>query len=167
MACSISAGVSRTCEYFLAGVSTVYLGNYSDFTFNKNSGGTITGITATPSASTFYQFETNIDSASANAELQVANGRKYFNQTVTFSNDSDSSASKVAFEDLGLAKVVAIVVTKGGVTAAYGLDGGLEATALTYGTGAAAGDQAGWTVTLSGVGREVQSIVADSVTIPV
>jgi hypothetical protein len=166
MACLINGGVSKDCAYFVAGVANVYLGNYSEFTFNKNAGGEVSGITAISSA-TFYQFDTNTDSASANSELQVANGRKYFNQTVTFGNDSDTLEAKVAFEELGLAKVVAIVETKQGLRSVYGLDGGLEASALTFGTGAAAGDQAGWSVTLLGVGKETQSPLTDSVTIPV
>jgi len=166
MACLLTAGVSRDCAYFVAGVATVYLGNYEDFTFNKNAGGEVSGITASPSGSTFYTFDTNFESASANSELQVANGRKYFTQTITFGNDSDTLAAKTAFEKLGLAKVVAIVETKQGLRSVYGIDGGLEASALTFGTGAAAGDQAGWSVTLLGVGRETQSPLATGVAIP-
>lgn len=167
MACSISANLTRDCVYALAGIQKLWLGNYDEFTFQKDSDSVVTGITAS-SGATFYVYDANIDSASATAELQVAAGnRKYFNQTVTFSIDSDTVEAKNQLESLGLARTVAIVETKSGIKSIYGIDGGLNATVLTFGTGAAAGDQSGWSATLTGVGKEVRSLLDPTATIPV
>ena len=164
MACLISAGLTRDCEYFLAGISKVYIANYADITYNTDGQNTVTGITSGTSA--FFVFDVNPESASAASELQVANGRKYFLQTVTFSNDSTSAAAIDALETLGLAKVTVIVETKGGASVVFGSDGGLEASVLTFNTGAAAGDQAGFTCTLTGVGKKLELILGTGVTVP-
>jgi hypothetical protein len=166
MACLINAGLSRDCEYFLAGVSKVYIGNYEEITYQNDGQNTVTGITVT-TGSTFYAFDVNPDSASAASELQVANGRKYFLQTVIFSNDSSSAEAIETLENLGLAKVTVIVEQKNGDKLVFGNDGGLEASALTFNSGAAPGDQAGFTVTLTGVGKKLELILDPTVTIPV
>ena len=164
MACLISAGLTRDCEYFLAGISKVYIANYADITYNTDGQNTVTGITSGTSA--FFVFDVNPESASAASELQVANGRKYFLQTVTFSNDSTSAAAIDALETLGLAKVTVIVETKGGASVVFGSDGGLEASVLSFSTGAAAGDAAGFTCTLTGVGKKLELILGTGVTVP-
>ena len=164
MACLISAGLTRDCEYFLAGISKVYIANYDAITYNTDGQNTVTGITS--GASGFFVFDTNPETASANSEMQVANGRRYFLQTVNFSNDSTSAAAIETLENLGLAKVTVIVETKGGASVVFGSDGGLEATVLSFNTGAAAGDQAGFTVTLTGVGKKLELILGTGVTVP-
>ena len=164
MACLISAGLTRDCNYFLAGISKVYIANYADITYQTDGQNTVTGITSGTSG--FFVFDTNPDTASAGSELQVNNGRKYFNQTVTFSNDSTSAAAIATLEDLGLAKVTVIVESKAGDRLVFGNDGGLEASVLTFSTGAAAADAAGFTVTLTGVGKKLELILGTGVNIP-
>lgn len=164
MACLIDAGLVRDCEYFLAGISKVYVANYGDITYGVDSGSTVTGITS--GASAFYVFDTNPETASAASEMQVANGRRYFLQTVNFSNDSTSAAAIQTLENLGLSKVTVIVETKGGASVVFGSDGGLEATVLSFNTGAAAGDVAGFTVTLTGVGKKLELILGTGVAVP-
>jgi hypothetical protein len=168
MACFIDGGLTRDCEYFLAGISKVYIANYDQITYRTNGINTVTGITsgATSGQNGFFVFDTNVETASVSSELQVANGRKYFLQTVTFSNDSTSAAAIENLENLGLAKVTVIVETKGGQKLVFGNDGGLEASVLTFNSGAAAGDQAGFTVTLTGVGKKLELILATGVGIP-
>jgi len=165
MACLIDAGLVRDCEYFLAGISKVYIANSADITYSTDGQNTVTGITSGTSA--FYVFDTNPETAVGSSEMQVANGRRYFLQTVSFSNDSTSAAAIETLENLGLSKVTVIVETKGGASVVFGSDGGLEATVLSFSTGAAAADVAGFTVTLTGVGKKLELILDAGVTVPV
>lgn len=165
MACLIDAGLVRECEYFLAGISKVYVANYGDITYGIDSGSTVTAITSGTSA--FYVFDVNPESASAASEMQVANGRRYFNQTVNFSNDSTSAAAIETLENLGLAKTTVIVETKGGASVVFGSDGGLDTNVLSFNTGAAAGDVAGFTVTLGGQGKKLELILDAGVVVPI
>lgn len=168
MACFIDAGLTRDCEYFLAGISKVYIANYSEITYATDGANTVTGITSgsTSGQNGFFVFDTNPETASVASELQVANGRKYFLQTVTFSNDSSSAAAIETLENLGLAKVTVIVEQKNGDRLVFGNDGGLEASVLSYNSGAAAGDQAGFTVTLTGVGKKLELFLGTGVSVP-
>ena len=165
MACLINAGLTRECEYFLAGISKVYIANFGDITYGIDSGSTVTGITS--GASGFYVFDVNPETASAASEMQVAGGRRYFNQTVSFSNDSTSAAAIETLENLGLSKTTVIVETKGGASVVFGSDGGLDTNVLSFNTGAAAGDVAGFTVTLGGVGKKLELILGTGVSVPV
>jgi hypothetical protein len=165
MACLIDAGLVRECNYFLAGISKVYIANFADITYDTDGMNTVTGITSGTSA--FFVFDVNPESASAASEMQVANGRRYFQQTVNFSNDSTSAAAIEALEKLGLSKTTVIVETKGGASVVFGSDGGLDTNVLSFNTGAAAGDVAGFTVTLGGVGKKLELILGTGVTVPV
>jgi hypothetical protein len=164
MACLINAGLTRECEYFLAGISKVYIANYADITYGVDSGSTVTAITS--GASAFYVFDTNPETAIGSSEMQVAAGRRYFLQTVSFSNDSTSAAAIETLENLGLSKVTVIVETKGGQSVVFGSDGGLEATVLSFSTGAQAADVAGFSLTLTGVGKKLELILGTGVTPP-
>lgn len=169
MPCSISSGVVRDCEFFLAGLkeTSIYLGNFTNFTFAKNSGGTVTGITASPSGSTFYSFEANPETASYTVEeLKGAGGNKYLQTTFTFKTDSDSVATTAAMKQLGLAKVVAIVTTKRGERVVLGSENGLDAL-VVFNSGAASGDEAGWTVTMTTTETEFQLPLGTGVSVPV
>jgi hypothetical protein len=165
MACLIDAGLVRECNYFLAGISKVYIANYADISYDTDGMNTVTGITSGTSA--FFVFDVNPETASAASEMQVANGRRYFNQTVTFSNDSTSAAAIEILEKLGLSTTTVIVETKGGASVVFGSDGGLFTNVLSFNTGAAAGDVAGFTVTLGGVGKKLELILGAGVTVPV
>lgn len=166
MACLIDGGLSRSCEYFLAGVSKVWIANYDQVTYGTNGANTVTGITMS-SGSTFYVYDANPDTAVGGSELQVANGRRYFLQTVTFSNDSSSAAAIAQLEKLGLSKVTVIVQQKNGDRIVFGNDGGLEATALSFSTGQTPDSAAGFTITLTGVGKKLELILGSGVTVPV
>ena len=164
MSCLIDNGLTRDCEYFLAGISTVYVANYADIVYGIDSANTVTGITTGTSA--FFVFDVNPESASAASEMQVANGRRYFQQTITFSNDSSSAAAIAVLEKLGLARTTVIVVMKNGDSLVFGNDGCLETTVLSFNTGAAAGDQAGFSVTLLGVGKRLELFLDSAVAVP-
>jgi hypothetical protein len=164
---SISSGLLGACDYKLAGTDKIYIGNYDDFSFSKDANQVVTAITAT-SGATFFEFEAELNTGSGASALQIGgSGNKYFQQTVNFSNANNTSANLEVLKDLGLSKVVAIVVTRDQVRELYGEDGGLRAITLEYNTGAAEGDASGYNVSLQGVGRQLRSIVSDSVTIPV
>jgi hypothetical protein len=162
MSCSINQGLTRDCNYFLAGlVNKIYVANYADITY-AITGNLVTGITG----GVFYEFEVNPESASAASEMQVANNRRYFQQTIQFSNDSISSAAISLLEDLGLATTTVIVETKNGERLVFGNDGGLQTTVLSSTSGAQAGDAAGNQVTLLGVGKRFQLSLDSAVSIP-
>lgn len=167
MACEINAGFDKDCAYSLAGVERLYLGNHGDFTYNKNSGGTVTGITAV-SGATFYQYDFNLDSCIGTSDLTIGtNNRRYINQTVTFSSDVNGQSAVDIMDSLGLATVDVILVTREGEVELYGEYGGLTSSVGQMSTGGALGDAAGASVTLIGAAKSYKTFISSSVSIPV
>lgn len=142
---------SKPCEYTMAGMSELYLFNHSEVTFTDSDSDNIYDtITMSSTSGKMYKFVFEKETASFNQELQVGNGNRFFNQTLTFTVRGDSQEITDIMEILGLATVGGIGKTSNGKYKILGKGLGLEASALTNNTGAAKGDASGYIVTLSG-----------------
>jgi len=85
MACvSFSGGISLNCENNIGGLTKLYLTDYTNVLSITAAGGTISAITMA-TASKFYQFEFNRNSATFQEDLvkSVEAGSALFEQTVT------------------------------------------------------------------------------------
>lgn len=150
--CLLNKGLSRAdvCGYSLKQIVDIYLANYSEVESTiapGEDGYTVTSITGT---SKWYKFEPSKDTSSYNDDLVVGgNGSKYRTHTMTFSfNGAYSATVAEVLDDLSLGKFVAVLKLSDGSAIMLGRLTGLEASAASSLSEAAADGQNGITVTL-------------------
>lgn len=129
----------------------IYLANKSEISGTATNG-TISSFTFAPYAG-LHKICVHKDSASYSEELvSEANSGKYWNENFTFRLIDYDINTRNFIQDLcGADGLVVIFKTKEGQWQVAGWDNGLEVTANTYNTGAAAGDEIGDILTLTGV----------------
>lgn len=138
------------CGYSLKQIVEIYLANYSDITKVDRADDGYTVTAATPANVKWYKIEPAKDSSSYNDDLAVGgNGSKYRIHTMTFSFNSayDVNVAEV-LDHLSLGKFVAILKTSDEKYLMLGAKTGLEASAASSLSEAAADGQNGITVTL-------------------
>lgn len=138
----IAPGIQKD-EIYLANKSeisgTATNGTFSSFTFSAYAG--------------LHKICVHKDSASFTEEFaSEANTGKYWKETFTFRVMDYDIDTRNWIQDLcGADGIVVVYKTKEGQWQVAGWDNGLEVTANTFNTGAAAGDELGDIVTLTGV----------------
>lgn len=156
MACLITAGIAKDCDFLVGGLKDLYIANLEDvasYTDTTPDDGIINTIVMV-ATKVFFTFEFDNNTASFNNELTVSNGQKYVTQTVTFQAASKEPEVIAELKNLALGTFVAIAVDRTGKRFILGRTNGLEATVQTLGSGAADGDFGGLAVTLSAVDIE-------------
>ena len=150
--CLLNKGLTRedVCGYSLKQIVDIYLANYSEVesTITQGEDGyTVASITGTAK---WYKFEPAKDTSSYNDDLVVGgNGSKYRTHTMTFSfNGAYSATVAEVLDDLSLGKFVAVLKLSDGSAIMLGRLTGLEASAASSLSEAAADGQNGITVTL-------------------
>lgn len=152
MACLISNGIARTCDFAVGGVKgSVWLANEADVTaVAYATTGQVTGVTMA-SGSTFYEYQPELQSASFVQSLQTGNVSRFVQQTLAFSVASLTQAKVETLNDLSLTTLVAIFEANDGNWYYAGDNGSaLKASALDVTTGVKDADDAIATVTLMG-----------------
>jgi hypothetical protein len=152
MPCLITGGLVKDCDFLLGGLKTLYLANISDidtYTDTTADDGIIDAIIMN-GVGVFHTFEFEDNTASFTNEMQVSAGQKYVLQTVNFSLANKEAEVIAQMKDLALSTLVAIAVDRTGKRYILGRNNGLSATVASLNSGAAEGDFAGLTVTLSG-----------------
>lgn len=164
MACLITNGISRTCDFAVGGIkSSIWLGNAGDFTPSYDTTGQITGVTVA-SGATFYEYQQELQSASLTQSLQAGTVSRFVSQVLTFAIASLTQAKIESLNTLSLAPMVAILQANDGNVYWIGDNGSsLKATALEVVTGAADADPATATITLTGANKGYAVTVSDSV----
>lgn len=158
ISCLLDKGLTKAdfCGYSLKQIVEVYLANFaqvSTVTFtdadDKGNGYELEGITMVDNAK-WYKVEVAKDTASYNDDLVVGgNGSKYRTHTMTFSfNGAYSAELAKVLDELSLGKFVAILKLSDGSYVMLGRLTGLEASAASSLSEAAADGQNGITVTL-------------------
>jgi hypothetical protein len=144
--CNIVTGITKACEYSVAGNQTdLYLGNASEVSVTIGMDGTATAISGS-----FVKFELAKDSVVDTCTIVLgAAQNKYWTHSVAFKSAQSVNADAEAIEDLGLAKVVAVVHGKDNKYKVYGSPTGLEVSELAFTSGAADADDFGWTGTMT------------------
>lgn len=165
MACVISNGISRSCDFTVGGLNgSVWLANQDDInTVTYDSAGQVTGVTMT-TGTTFYEYQPELNSASLAQSLQAGQVSRFIQQTLVFSVAALTQAKVSTLDDLSLTTLVAIVKGNDGNWYFAGDNGsGLKATALEVTSGAADTDDAIATVTLTGSNKGHAPLVSSSI----
>lgn len=114
----------------------------------------------------WYRIVFKKNSAGFNNEAQIGNN-KFFNQSVTFAVDGITEQSLATLENMIDGESVWIVKDYNGKTHVLGRVAGLEMSALTYGSGIAADDLYGGTITFLGAEPEMSNLVVSGTQITV
>lgn len=159
ISCSIDKNLTKAdfCGYSLKQIVNIYLANFADVNESGivvtvgGDGYSVSSITATEKK--FAKIEPAKDTASYNDDLVIGgNGSKYRTHTITFSfNGAYNTDLAAVVDELSLGKFVAVLelTDKDGAGIMLGRLTGLEATAVSSLSEAAADGQNGITVTLS------------------
>lgn len=161
--CSLSAGYQlQSCSLAQGGVSTVYIAPWSACTYTVSADDTITSING--SGATFYIFDCVDETAEFNEKptSNIQNQSIFHEQTVTILIPKQSAAKRNQYKVLSSSGALVIVKDRqdvlhlvGKTSAAFLTDGGA-------GTGKAAGDFNGYTISLTSKQPEPAFIVAST-----
>lgn len=152
ISCLINKNLTKAdfCGYSLKQITDIYLANYSQLDgveVDAESGYEITGITGD---TVWYHIEPAKDTSSYNDDLVVGgNGSKYRTHTMTFSfNGAYSKDLASILDSLSLGRFVAVLKLSDGSAIMLGRLTGLEASAASSLSEAAADGQNGLNITL-------------------
>lgn len=151
--CKLDKNLTKAefCGYSLKQINEIYLANYAEVTEVKvnTDGYLVTGYTLAEDAK-WYHIEPAKDASSYNDDLVVGgNGSKYRTHTMTFSFNGSYDANLAEIVDeLSLGKFIAVLKLSDGSAVMLGRLTGLEASAVSSLSEAAADGQNGITVTL-------------------
>lgn len=166
---------NKICEYAVAGARDVYLANWygpaegdeakdNAIVYKRDTDGYITGILL-PEGEFFFHVDSSEDSISFSDELlEGGNGGKYRQHTVNATINQYDLDILNEGDALSLGRFIAIIVDSANRIFVLGRTGGLRATAngFDYNTGAAPGDDTGWTLALQGNSTELAQLVKDT-----
>lgn len=159
ISCKLTSGLTKAdvCGYSLKQIVDIYLANYEDVKTGEDGnitlstdGYTVASITTGDTGLKFYHIEPAKDSSSYNDDLVVGgNSSKYRTHTMTFAFNGkyDEKIAKV-LDTLSLGRFVAVLKLSDGSGIMLGRLTGLEASAASSLSEAAADGQNGITVTL-------------------
>lgn len=164
MACAITAGYTISCRESIGGIDAVYIAEFGNVT-PLDSSGTITGITKV-TGKKFYKFEVPTKSsanASSNPVGSIENGTLFFEQMVELPINKRDATTRNIVTTLAKNKVTIVTLDKDGTYRMYGKAQGLYLASSTGQTGAAAGDQNGYTLKFEGQELEDFFVVSSAV----
>lgn len=156
MACvSFSGGISKDCENNLGSLVKLYLTDFDNIVNYTESGGTVSAITMA-SASYFYEFEFNRNSATYTEDLvkSVESGSALFEQTITVTIPRRDVVKRNTLSLLTQRDLAVIIKDGNGI---YWYPGEVEGVYLSESTstsGTAKADGSNYTLTLKGFEAE-------------
>jgi hypothetical protein len=152
MACvSFSGGIAKDCENNIGGLSKLYLTDFDNVTSYVQSGGTVSSIIMA-SASKFYEFEFNKNSATFQEDLvkSVEAGSALFEQTVTTTIPRRDVAKRNRLALLTQRDLAVIFKDSNGLYWYPGQDEGMYLSESTSTSGTAKADGSNYVITLKG-----------------
>lgn len=163
--CTINKNLTRTefCGYSLKQITTIYIANYEDTSVKVTPDGE-NSYTVSAAEGNWYSITPAKDSASYNDDLVVGgNGSKYRTHTVTFSfNGAYNAELAEVLDALSLGKFYVVLGLTDGTAIMLGRTTGLEASAASSLSEAAADGQNGITVTLEANVTEPALVVSST-----
>lgn len=152
MACAITSGYSIDCRENIGGVSAVFVAEFGNISGITEVDGLVTDIDKV-AGKRFYKFE--VPRATANTSSAVTaseeNGSLFYTHQVVFPfNKRDSTTANIV-RTLAKNKLIVVTLDMDGNYRMYGAGHGLYLASAENGSGTAAGDRNGYTVTLSGI----------------
>lgn len=165
--CKITKGfVEPGCDTTVSGIQAIAIASY-DATHAATASGEGTDCPIDTldlgEGIKFYNmpFLTNTASATDEVTINGSPDSKCFTHSVTFVAPKIDCDALAQWKNYALGTVVIAVLTKENVVEVYGWDNGLTASAMSYTTGAATGDQKGVTMTFDGAQKDPHFIVKD------
>ena len=161
MACDLSAGRLVPCKDNLGGIQEVYFVDYGDITAT-----TLTLDEVTDAEGTFNAYKYDLKGANS---LETAitsspdNGTTFFEQTITLSLPKLTKEDMVQFKLIAYGRPLVVVVDNNGNAFLCGREHGMSVSGGSITTGAAFGDMAGATLTLSGSEKLPPNFILDAV----
>lgn len=163
MPCAITAGYTIDCREQIGGINAVYFGEFANFTI-ADASGTVTAITKVATKK-FYKFEVPTKSsavAMSTATGSTENGTLFFEQSIELPINKRDATTRNIITTLAKNKLVVVTLDKDGVYRMYGKQAGLYLDTAEGKSGAAAGDQNGYTLKFSGTELEDFFIVTNA-----
>lgn len=154
------------CDTHVSGIQKIAIATF-DETHAVTSSGTdnclIDTIDLGDDTIKFYDMPFLSTTASATAEIATNGSQdsKYFTHAVTFTAPQIDCNVLDQWKNYALGTVVIAVLTKDGQVQLYGWDNGLTASAMSYTTGANAGDTTGVACTFDGPQKNAPLLVKD------
>lgn len=161
MACDLSAGRLVPCKDNLGGIQEVYFVDYGDITAT-----TLTLDEVTDAEGTFNAYKYDLKGANS---LETAitsspeNGTTFFEQTITLSLPKLTKEDMVQFKLIAYGRPLVVVVDNNGNAFLCGREHGCSVSGGSITTGAAFGDMAGATLTLSASEKLPPNFILDAV----
>lgn len=165
MACvSFSGGIANDCENNMGGLTKLYLTDFDNVVSYTEAGGTVSAITMA-SASYFYEFEFNRNSATYNEDLvkNVEAGSALFEQTITVTIPRRDVVKRNTLALLTQRDLAVIIKDSNGL---YWYPGAVEGVYLSESTstsGTAKADGSNYVLTLKGFEVERAPAVASGI----
>lgn len=177
MGCKLTRSLpDNACSYAVAGARKLFFANWlpaqvapesgatpvdGAIRYHETADGAIDKIIL-PTGEAFYEIDGAAGSLSFTDALTVgSNGGKYRTHTVNAVLPRLDADMQAEADALSLGRFVVVAVDAAGRIAVLGRTGGLTASQLDYGTGAAESDASGWTAVWAGTSTEVAPLVTD------
>lgn len=152
MACvSFSGGIAKSCDSNIGGLTKLYLTDLDNIVTVTEAGGTVSSIIMA-SASNFYEFEFNRNSAAYQEDLvkSVEAGSALFEQTITVTIPRREVAKRNTLALLTQRDLSVIIKDSNGLYWYPGLVEGVYLSESTSTSGTAKADGSNYTLTLKG-----------------
>lgn len=164
--CKITKGFTAfDCNTHVSGIKKIAIASFDEtHTVTASTDGCpVDTIDLGDETIKFYDMPFLDNTASATAEIATNGSQdsKYFTHSVSLTAPQIDCAVLDQWKNYALGTVVVAVLTKDGQVQLYGWDNGLTASAMSYTTGAAAGDSNGITCTFDGPQKNAPLIVKD------
>lgn len=177
MGCKLTRSLpDNACSYAVAGARKLYFANWypaqeaaepgaapveGAIQYHTTADGEIDAIIL-PTGESFYEIDGSAGSLSFTDALTVGgNGGKYRTQTVNAVLPRLDADMQAEADALSLGRFMVAAVDAAGRISVLGRTGGLTASQMDYGTGAAEGDASGWTAVWAGTSTEVAPLVTN------
>jgi hypothetical protein len=165
MACvSFSGGIANDCENNMGGVTKLYLTDFDNVSAYTETGGTVSVITMA-SASYFYEFEFNRNSATFTEDLvkSIEAGSALFEQTVSITIPRRDVAKRNTLALLTQRDLAVIIKDSNGIFWYPGEVEGMYLSEATSTSGTAKADGSNYVLTLKGFEVERSPAVDGSI----
>ena len=172
MACTSLVALPRACGAagIVAGLEKLYIISFEDLVplpsgeVYAETAGLISDISV-DSTKNFVEVGLLKSTAGLNEELtkNLQNGTAFLTQTLTVVLSDLTTANKTFVENVLNQPVAVMIKTRTGKYYAAGLNGQLELSGLSGGTGIAEGDLIGYTLTFSGISTSLISMVDNTI----
>lgn len=162
MGCILTSGITKSCEYDIAGIERLYITNYNrKTTYTVDADGYISDITMGDAAGKYFEVEFLDDTAYFQDDLTVSNNNRYRTVTiqVLIGENTRKYLDEVMALDLG--KFTVVMVDKAGVCNLLGRINGVASASNNYNSGTAAGDAKAWTLQFTGIEPEAHQLLTD------